>query len=66
MKLKIEITLIEEMLGTKAANPEVFATFIASKAPDGDKRREEIETAEESGMEFTPQEVPDPSVVIES
>jgi len=44
--MKIEITLIEEMLGTKAADPEVFATFIASKAPDDDKRREEIETAD--------------------
>lgn len=43
---KIRITLLEEMLGTKAANPEVFKTFIASKAPDGDKRKEELETAE--------------------
>ena len=46
MKLKVLITFTEELLGTKAANPEVFATFIASKAPDGDKRREEIATAE--------------------
>lgn len=46
MKLKIKLTLTEEILGTKAANPEVFATFIASKAPDGDKRREELDTAE--------------------
>lgn len=44
--MKINITLIEQMLGSKPADPEVFATFIASKAPDGDKRKEEIETAE--------------------
>ena len=44
--MKIKITLIEEMLGTKAANKEVFASFIASKAPDGDKRKEELDTAE--------------------
>lgn len=44
--MKIKITLTEEMLGTKAADKDVFATYIASKAPDGDKRREEIETAE--------------------
>jgi hypothetical protein len=46
MKRKIKITLTEEMLGTKAANKDVFADFIASKAPDGDKRKEELETAE--------------------
>jgi len=44
--MKIRITLIEEMLGTKAANKEVFASFIASKCPDDDLRRQEIETAE--------------------
>jgi len=44
--MKVKITLVEEMLGTKAANADVFADYIASKAPDGDKRREEIETAE--------------------
>lgn len=46
MKTKIVITLTEEMLGTKAANHNVFADYIASKAPDGDKRKEELETAE--------------------
>lgn len=44
--MKVRITLTEEMLGTKAANKDVFADFIASKAPDGDRRREELETAE--------------------
>ena len=44
--MKIKLTLIEEMLGTKAANKDVFADFIASKAPDDDKRKEELDTAE--------------------
>ena len=43
MKLKVTLTLIEEMLGTKAANPEVFATFIASKHPSGTPQRDEME-----------------------
>lgn len=44
--MKIRITLTEDMLGTKAANKDVFADFIASKAPDGDLRKEELDTAE--------------------
>lgn len=46
MQLKIKLTLLEEMLGTKASNKDVFSDFIASKAPDGDKRKEELDTAE--------------------
>lgn len=46
MKLKIKITLTEEMLGTKPANKDVFSDFIASKCPDGDARKEELDTAE--------------------
>jgi len=44
--VKIKVTLTEEMLGTKAANKDVFADFIASKAPEGDLRRQELDTAE--------------------
>jgi len=44
--MKVRIELLEELLGTKAANPDVFADFIASKAPDGDKRKEELDRAE--------------------
>jgi hypothetical protein len=44
--MKVKLTLIEEALGTKAANKQVFADFIASKAPDDDKRKEELDTAE--------------------
>jgi len=46
MKIKVRLTLTEEMLGTKAANKDVFADFIASKAPDGDARKQELDTAE--------------------
>lgn len=46
MKIKVKLTLIEEMLGTKAANPEVFATFIASKHPTGTPQRDELYNAE--------------------
>jgi len=45
-KMKVRVTLVEEMLGTKAANPEVFATFIASKRPDGDPAKDELDRAE--------------------
>lgn len=44
--MKIQITFTEELLGTKASNKDVFADFIASKAPDGDKRKEELDTAQ--------------------
>lgn len=46
MNAKIEITLTEEMLGTKAANPDVFADFIASKHPSGTPQRDELDKAE--------------------
>jgi hypothetical protein len=49
---KIIITLLEPMLGTKPADMKVFEHFVASKAPDGDDRKEELETmerVEESG-----------------
>jgi hypothetical protein len=44
--VKVRLTLTEEMLGTKAANPDVFADFIASKCPDDDKRKQELDNAE--------------------
>lgn len=44
--MKIKLTLLEEMLGTKASNPDVFADFIASKAPDDDLRKQELDNAE--------------------
>lgn len=46
MKLNVTLTMTEEMLGTKAANPDVFADFIASKHPSGTPQRDELDKAE--------------------
>lgn len=46
MKMEVEIVLQEEMLGTKAANPDVFADFIASKHPSGTPQKDELDKAE--------------------
>ena len=42
-KLKIRVTMTEELLGTCSNNPDIHAEFIASKAPDASSRDEEIE-----------------------
>lgn len=50
--MKVKLTLTQEMLGTKAANKEVFKDWIASKHPSGTPQRDELdnaEHAEESG-----------------
>jgi len=40
----IKLTLLEELLGTASANPEIFEEFIASKAPEPEKTTgEEVE-----------------------
>lgn len=44
--MNITLTLTEEMLGTKAADKDVFATYIASKHPEGTAQRDELENAE--------------------
>ena len=41
-KLKVKLTLIEDIMGSSSNNPEVHAEFIASKAPDAEKKEEEI------------------------
>ena len=41
-KMKVRVTLIDEMLGTAPANPEVYRNYIASKAPDAKSIEEEI------------------------
>lgn len=35
-KIKVKVTLIEPMLGTKSANEELFSKFIAAKRPEGE------------------------------
>ena len=42
--MKVKVTLIEEMLGTASANPEIHKEFIASKSADADKCEEEMKT----------------------
>ena len=40
--IKIEITLIEEMLGTSPMNPEIYAEWVAMKSADAEKMEEEL------------------------
>jgi hypothetical protein len=59
--VKIEITFLEEILGTAAGNPEVHSEFIASKAPDAKTLEEEVaaigvEQVEKSTMTVFPRE----------
>lgn len=42
-KLKVRVTLTEEMLGTASAKKDIHAEYIASKAPDAKSMQEEIE-----------------------
>ena len=49
-EIKVKITLLEEMLGTASANPELHEEFIASKAPDAPKMTEEIEAIGVDGV----------------
>lgn len=46
-KMKVRITLLEEILGTLPGDKEVFRTFIATKAPDQSKVEEEVASIEE-------------------
>lgn len=41
-ELKVRLTFMEEILGTASADPEVHASFIASKAPDAPTREQEV------------------------
>lgn len=43
---RVRFTLTEEMLGTKPANPKIFDGFVASKCPDDDLRKQELDSAE--------------------
>lgn len=41
-KMKVEITLTEEMLGTACGNKQVYTEMIGSKSADADKLKEEL------------------------
>ena len=43
-KMKIRVTLMEDMLGTAPNNKEIYKDFIASKAPDAKSVEDEIES----------------------
>lgn len=47
-KLKIKITLTEDMLGTVPKDAEIYATYIASKAPPSVDTIDEIESVEKT------------------
>lgn len=42
-ELKIKVTFTEELLGTSSANPDIHDEFIAGKAENEDKAREEVD-----------------------
>lgn len=42
-KIKVKLTLLEEMLGTSPANDGLYRDFIGSKAPDAASIEEEVE-----------------------
>ena len=45
-KLMVTLKLTEQMLGTKPANADIFADYVASKHPKGTPARDELENAE--------------------
>lgn len=40
--IKVELTFIEDVLGTASSNPDIHAEFIASKSPDHETIEEEV------------------------
>ena len=46
-KMKIKITLLEDMLGTAPNNKEIYTDYLASKAPEGKNVKDEIDSIEE-------------------
>lgn len=42
-EMKVRLTFTEEILGTLPADPEIYGTFIGSKAPDAPTKEEEVE-----------------------
>ena len=41
--MHITLTLIQEILGTKPANPNIFSDYIASKHPSGTPQKDELD-----------------------
>lgn len=56
-RIKVKITFTEKVLGSQPADKEVFATYVASKHPEGTPARDELESAdkiEETGTTVFP------------
>lgn len=49
-EMKVRLTFIEEVLGTASADKEIYAEYIASKAPNAPSKEEEIESIGVDGM----------------
>ena len=60
-RMRVRLTLIDEMLGTSSADPELHREYIASKAPDAPSTEEEVaalgvEAMIEKGMTVFPKD----------
>ena len=51
-KMKVEVTMIEDILGTLPGDPEVYRNWIASKCPDPEKGDEEVDAIKARAEEF--------------
>lgn len=49
-ELKIKVRLLDELLGTASGNPDLYAEYIASKAPDADRMEQEVEDFDADAM----------------
>jgi len=59
--LQVKLTLLEEMLGTSSANPDIHREYIASKSPDAASIEDEVaalgvDKVERQGMTIFPSE----------
>lgn len=43
VEIKVKLTFTEEILGTSPTDPEIYKTYVASKAPDAKSMEEEVE-----------------------
>lgn len=43
VEIKVKLTFTEEVLGTSPTDPEIYKTYVASKAPDAKSMGEEVE-----------------------
>lgn len=50
-KLNVKITFTEECLGSTSGDPDLFKSYIASKAPDAATKKQEIEIMGVDGVE---------------